>query len=114
MTHGLNVLVVNVVVRRPIGAADGAVAFVGRGGVGPTLPHAESTVGGRAREQYEYAGLAADGAAGLDLRLRGPLSAVIEYKFTAARPEISIVGGTGRMTAITHQVAFGLALGMAR
>ena len=74
MSHGLNFLVVNFVSRTPIG--DGPVAFIARAGLGPTLPHAETTVLQQARDQYEYAGLGAHVAAGLDVRLRGRLSLV--------------------------------------
>ena len=113
MTHGLNFLLVNVVSRTPLGG--GPLALVARAGAGPTLPHAETTVGILTQEQYEYAGMGAHGAAGLDVRIRGRFSALIEYKLTIARPEISIpLGGTGRTTAISHQIALGLAFGHSR
>lgn len=112
MTHGLNFLVVNLVSRTPLGATP--VAFLVRAGAGPTLPHAETTVDGRTQEQYEYAGLGVHAAAGVDLRLVGRLSAVVEYKFTAARPTISIVNGTGQTSAVSHQVAVGIAFGISR
>ena len=113
MTHGLNFLLINVVSRTPVGS--GRLALVARAGAGPTLPHAETTVGILAQEQYEYAGIAAHVAAGLDVRLRGRLSAMIEYKLTAARPEIDLpLGGRGRMTALSHQIAVGLAFGVSR
>jgi hypothetical protein len=112
MTHGLNFLLVNVVSRTPFGAS--SVALVARAGAGPTLPHAETTVMGQAREQYEYGGLGAHGAAGLDIRLHRRLSGVIEYKVTAAKPTIDIVNGTGRTAAVSHQVALGLVFGLWR
>jgi hypothetical protein len=112
MTHGLNFLVVNTVTRRPIGA--GPVAVIARAGLGPTLPHAETRVLGVNAEQYEYAGLGVHASAGVDVRLAGVLSAVAEYKLTWARPEITLAAGTGRTTALTHQIAFGLAVGLAR
>jgi hypothetical protein len=114
MTHGLNFAVLNVVARRPVGGADGPIAIVARAGVGPTIPHAESRLGGVEQQQYEFGGIGAHAAAGLDLRLRRRLSAVLEYKFTFARPQISVTGGSGRTTAATHQVAFGLAFGLSR
>ena len=111
MSHGLNFLVVNLVTRYPLGSA---VALIARGGAGPTLPHGETTVLGQQRDQYEYAGLGAHAAAGLDVRLSGWLSLVGEYKFTYARPEIDLAAGTGRTTAASHHVAFGLAFGLSR
>ena len=92
----------------------GVMTIVARGGAGPTLPHAESTVGGVAREQYEFAGLGLHGASGVDVKIHRWLSAVVEYKLTYAKPEITIAGGSGSMTAITHHVAVGLAFGLSR
>jgi opacity protein-like surface antigen len=112
MTHGLNYVLVNLMARRPL--AGDAAALSARVGAGPTYPHAESTVGGVAREQYEYAGLGLHGAAGVEVRLRGRWSANVEYKLTASRPQIDIAGGTGRMRAIDHQIAAGLAFGLTR
>lgn len=112
MTHGLNFILINLVSRTPVG--DGPVTFVARAGAGPTLPHAETTIGGVIREQYEYAGIGAHGAAGLDVRIGKRFSVIGEYKLTWARPEIDISGGTGRMTALSHHVALGLAFGLSR
>ncbi|MEZ5319357.1 MAG: hypothetical protein R2752_18295 [Vicinamibacterales bacterium] len=112
MTHGLNFVLVNAVMRQPLGS--GRTAVVARLGAGPTVPHAESRVLGVNAEQYEYAGMGAHAAAGVDIALRGPLSAVAEYKLTWARPEITLAEGTGRTTTVTHQFAFGLAVGLTR
>jgi hypothetical protein len=112
MSHGLNFLLVNMTYRRPV--SQGAMAIVARGGVGPTMPHAESTVGGVAREQYEFGGLGVHGAAGIDVKVYRGLSGVVEYKLTYGRPEITIAGGSGSMTAISHHVAVGLAFGLPR
>ena len=115
MTHGLNFVLVNLVTRTPIGGGGSPrVALVARGGAGPVIPHAETRVAGQSQAQYEYAGVGAHAAAGLDLKLRGRASALIEYKVTIARPEIDLASGTGRMTALTHQVAVGFAFGIAR
>lgn len=113
MTHGLNFLLANLVTQAPLGSGR-RVALVGRLGGGPTLPHAESTVAGVPREQYEYAGMGLHASAGLDIRLRRRLSAMVEYKFTAARPEIRIHDGIGRTNAVSHHLAVGLAFGVPR
>jgi len=112
MTHGLNYFLGNVVARLPLG--EGRFTFGARGGGGVTRPHAETTIGRVVQEQYEWAGLGAQGAAGLDGRLFGKLSAFGEYKVTYAKPEITLAGGTGQMTAIGQQFTFGLAFGWAR
>jgi hypothetical protein len=111
MTHGLNFAVVNGVGRLPLGRR---LAVIARAGVGPTIPHAETTIAGAAREQYEYGGLGAHFSAGAELRAWRFVSAAVDYKFTLARPMIDVVQGTGRTTTATHQVAFGLAFRRSR
>jgi opacity protein-like surface antigen len=112
MTHGLNFLVGNLVMRQPLGS--GRAAFVGRVGAGSTIPHTETTVLGGSVDKYESGGFGFHTAAGVDVQLNGRLSFVAEYKFTHARPEISVTGGMGHTTAASHHVAFGLAFGMSR
>jgi hypothetical protein len=106
MTHGMNFLTVNVVSRTPLGG--GPLALVARAGAGPTFPHGESTIFGVTQEQYEYAGFGVQAAAGVDVRLAGPLSLMSEYKFTFAKPKITLAEGTGQTTTVGHQIAFGL------
>jgi hypothetical protein len=118
MSHGMNFALFNAVVRVPLDE-DGAgfasrVALTARAGAGPMLPHAENTVAGESREQYEAGGLGYQVAGGVDVHLAGWLSAVADYKFGRATPEVMIVAGTGRTTANVHQLAFGLALGFSR
>jgi hypothetical protein len=112
MTHGLNFYVGNLVVREPLRWS--RATFVGRAGAGVTVPHAETTIRGEGREQYEYGGLGMNLSAGVDVRLTHLLSAIADYKFTLARPEIDIVDGTGRTRSASHQVTIGLAIGMPR
>jgi len=118
MTHGLNFLVLNLTNRIPIGRSaygDAPLALITRAGAGVTLPHAETTVLGASREQYEYAGPGAHAAVGLDVRLKGRLSLVGEYKVTYARPTITTANnGTGRTTTLSHHVAVGFAFGLSR
>lgn len=112
MTHGLNFLLVNVGGRRTLG--DGRLTLAARAGAGPTMPHAESQVLGRTRDLYEYAGIGMHAAAGVEVALGRGVAATTEYKFTWAKPEISLADGTGRTSAQSHHVAFGLAFGLGR
>ncbi|HXT72038.1 MAG TPA: outer membrane beta-barrel protein [Vicinamibacterales bacterium] len=112
MSHGLNFLLLNAVSRVPIGS--GRAAVIVRAGAGSTVAHTETTVLNSAVDKYERAGFGVHAAAGLSLALGSRVSLVTEYKFTRARPEISVAGGTGRTTAATHQFAFGLAFGLGR
>ena len=112
MSHGMNFLTINFVSRQPIG--NGPVSFVARAGAGPTIPHGESNVFGVTQEQYEYAGLGMQAAAGVDVKLVGWLSAMSEYKFTFAKPKITLAAGTGQTTTVGHQIAFGLTISIAK
>jgi hypothetical protein len=118
MSHGMNFLLFNAVARYPLDEAGSGfasrVAFVARAGAGPMVPHAETTVDGESLEQYEAGGVGYQFAGGLDVRLAGALSAVVDYKFAYGKPEVTIVDGTGQTTAKVHQLAFGLAFGLAR
>ena len=112
MTHGLNFFLFNLKRRiaikpRPDGIS--RVAVLAGGGFGFTTPHAESTIGGVTKEQYEYAGIGVDGAISLDLRLRDHVAVIADYKVTYAKPKITIDGGTGQTSALSHQVVFGVA-----
>jgi hypothetical protein len=105
MTHGLNFALVNLVTRQRLG---GRLSLVERIGAGPMFPHAESLIAGQGQAQYEYAGIGVGGAAGMEFRLIDGLSGLAEYKLTVGRPTITIVGGTGTTTAVSHHLALGL------
>lgn len=116
MTHGLNFLMANIAWRRPLGGSSGTgpVTLVLRAGAGPVVPGVDSVVDHVSVQEYQYAGLGGQMAAGLDVRLRGWLSATVEYKFTGTRPIVDLACGTSRMTALTHHVAAGFAVGFSR
>lgn len=114
MSHGLNFILGNVAVRRAFGpaAAGGTPRFVAvaRAGAGPTLPHAESTIDGVDREQYERGGLGMQAAGGLEVALWRNLAAVGEYKWTWATPTIDVDGGQATIPSRTHHLAIGFAV----
>src|SRR4051794_20589487 len=118
MSHGMNFALVNAVFRMPVSEDPASmasrIALTGRAGAGPMVPHGESEIAGQVVEQYEVAGVGYQLAGGVDVRLYRGLSAIVEYKFGHASPEITIAGGTGHTTANLHQVAFGVAVGFAR
>jgi hypothetical protein len=113
MTHGLNFLLVNAVSRIPLGTK-GRFAIVTRAGIGSTLPHAETNVLNQFRQHYEFAGVGLQGSAGVAMKLTRLVSVVADYKLSEAQPRITVAGGTGQTTALTHQIAIGLAFGFAR
>jgi hypothetical protein len=113
MSHGLNFIFGNFVIRHEFGAELGAgrrraIASV-RVGAGPTVPHAESKVGGVTREQYEYGGIGAQVGAGIEVAVWRGLHVLGEYKFTATDARISVDGGEAVIPARSHHVVAGMA-----
>jgi hypothetical protein len=110
ISHGVNLVLGNVVARLPLGGAPAPrlrAAF--RAGVGPTVPHAESTVEGvRAPEGYELGGPAWQAAAGLEARLTRGLFGVAEYKLTRTWQRATVAGGEATVTLVAHHAVFGL------
>jgi hypothetical protein len=112
ISHGLNLLLGNVVVRQPlVRGASGTrqLACVLRLGAGPTIPHAETTIDGTAQEQYQWGRVAGQAAAGLEWRFARRLAALAEYKLTATPQRVRIPDGTASATIVSHHVVAGLA-----
>jgi len=107
ISHGLNLVLANVIWRQPP-APDRRVRFSARGGAGFAVPHGESEVFGVAQEQYEVSSLALQGAAGPIVRLASHLNAVAEYKLTTTRPSVSVAGGTMKGRFTSQHLAAGL------
>ena len=85
ITHGVNLLLVNAVARRRAGldpAGDARWTFTARFGAGASIPHPESTIGGRPSEGYEWGALSVQAAAGVEARVTRVLSLIGEYKLT--------------------------------
>jgi hypothetical protein len=116
MTHGVNLVVFNVVMRRPlVNSGRLPVSLDLRLGAGASLPHGETTVGGRAVHHYEYGGPGAQAAAGVRVAIVPRIAAVAEYKFTYTRPTIDVVdGGTGWTTLLSHHIVWGVSFGLTR
>jgi hypothetical protein len=115
MTHGLIFWLGNLVWRLPLGSAPARRASVVlRAGGGPVMPGVDTVVGRKSVQHYQYAGLGAAAAAGLDLHCWRLLSLTAEYKFTYARPTIDVDRGRGRTTTLAHHLAVGIGIGFAR
>jgi len=110
ISHGVNFVFGNLVARLPLGGAPVSrlrAAF--RAGVGPTVPHAESTIEGvRAPEGYELGAPGWQVAGGLEARLAGGLIGVAEYKLTRTRQRTAVAGGEATVALLTHHAVFGL------
>ena len=89
ISHGVNLLLVNVVGRYRIKADPqgrrSRFILEARFGAGPTLPHTESTIDGQPQEQFEVGRFAFQLGSGAKVRLKRTLYALIEYKFTRTR-----------------------------
>ncbi len=109
ITHGVNLLLVNAVMRR---RTSPHWTFTARLGAGGSVPHPESTIGGQHVEGYEWGAISIQGAAGLELRLGSGLSLVGEYKLTRSVQDVTVAQGTARTPLTTHHVVAGIAIGL--
>lgn len=105
MSHGLNFILVNVGVRRPVSSRMRVNAFAG---VGPMLPHVEVQLDGIARERYQFAGVGTQAALGAELRIWRRLSILGEYKWTRAVLRLNFDPGRAELSLSTHHLAVGL------
>jgi hypothetical protein len=110
LSHGLNFLLGNAVVRWPTKSASSGprLTMVGRFGVGPTIPHVESTFQGQTEDGYQWARLAIGGGIGAEVRIGPQLFAVGDLKYTTTREHVHVGSAeiAGRFT--TRHVMAGL------
>jgi hypothetical protein len=112
ISHGANLLLINAVIRHadrrpPAGQAPRWIVL-GRFGVGGSIPHAESTIGSRSQEQYEWGSFSLQGAGALELRMTKRVYLSGEYKLTRTVQHVAVVGGTASTLLLTHHVAVGV------
>jgi hypothetical protein len=115
ITHGVNLLLVNAVLRwRPRLDQEGASRWTiaARVGAGGSIPHAESQIDGRFHEGCEWGSLSLQGAAGVQLRLQKHLSLLGEYKLTRSVQHVRIADGTARTPLTTHHLTAGLVVSL--
>lgn len=110
ISHGLNLVLFNGVVRRRLGGKGlrSRVSLVGRLGAGPTVPHAESTIDGISREAYAWGASALQAAAGADIRVTRRVGVLAEYKFTRSRQDVAVDRGRVRGLFASHHAVVGL------
>jgi hypothetical protein len=106
MSHGLNFVLVNVGVRRPLGARLSATA---RAGAGPMVPHVEAEIGGSRTDAYQLAGVGVQTALGAELKIWRRVSLLAEYKWTRAVMRLSLPAARASLAPTSHHVALGLA-----
>ncbi len=112
MSHGENFILANVALRKELGPLDsrGVPRFVlvVRGGGGPMIVHAESTVENVSRLQYESGGLGTQVAGGFEAAVWRRLTVLAEYKLTWASPRVDVAGGEAKIPTLGHHVVGGL------
>lgn len=86
MSHGLNFLFFNLVGGLELFSSEddsaGKVELCGRLGIGPLIPHIESTIEGEEKEQYEIHGPAYQLAAATEVNVGHSVALLLEYKYT--------------------------------
>jgi hypothetical protein len=112
ISHGLNLILLNVVARRTVhGRRDGrgGLELLGRAGIGPTLPHVESTIDDVSREGYGLGSPALHTAAGLEIRVSTRLTVLAEYKLSRTRQTVGVDRGEMRGSFVSHHGVVGMA-----
>lgn len=109
ISHGANFALANLVFRQPLvkHPRGDRVTVSARAGLGPTVPHAESTIDGAFQEQYELGSLGWQLAAGIEVRLMKGLHAIGEYKLTRTNQQVGVPGGHARTLLRTNHLVFG-------
>jgi hypothetical protein len=102
MSHGLNFVLVDVAMRVPI---EGMVIAL-RSGVGPTIPHVETSIDGMDVDAYQIGSLGWQAASGVEVPVWKALFAMVEFKWTRTAETLDVPGGrvTGAFTT-RHLVA---------
>ena len=111
ITHGVNLLLVNAVMRHRMSIDSSGHArwlLIGRLGAGASLPHAESTIGGLHAEGYEWGAFSLQAAGGVEARVTKRLFVITEYKLTRTVQDVIVSEGTARTPLTTHHVIAGV------
>jgi hypothetical protein len=106
MSHGLNFLLADIGIRRPLRPRVTATLIAG---AGPMLPHVESEIDGIPHDGYELGGTGIQVAAGADVRVSRHVSLLAEYKWTRAMMRVTIAGGEASLSPTSHHLAVGVA-----
>jgi lipid A oxidase len=105
VSHGLNLLLGNLVVHHPV-VRRLNVSF--RAGIGLAIPHAEIRAFAQQLQQYQLHGHALQLSGGVEFQLIRRLFWLGEYKFTTTSPRFEITSGSIESSFATHHVLSGL------
>jgi hypothetical protein len=106
MSHGLNLLFVNAAVR--------INPFVLRVGMGPTIPHVETSVRGDTVDGYQFGSFAVQAAGAIEVSVWKQLFATGEFKWTRTTEDLEVPGGHLEGTFATRHLVVGVGWRTAR
>jgi lipid A oxidase len=115
LSHGLNFALADVIYRwfpaaRGPGLPGCLQPYAGLG-LGAAIPHVESSVGGRALEEYQLHGPGVQGLVGINVDLTRHWGIMFEYKLTYAHlGELDIPNGSIEIRPLTHNFVTGITL----
>ena len=115
MSHGVNLLMLNAVVRVPLFREEdeklGRLIVAGRVGGGRTFPHPEARAFGQEWSEYDVGSGVFHLAAGAEVKLAGPVFVFGEYKHTRMTQEVHVGPRAFAESPVrTHHFITGLAL----
>lgn len=112
ISHGANFLLFNLAGRRGFWRAENSnrnrLILTARAGIGPTIPHTESSIEGQRQEQYELGRLGWQLAGGAEVKIWRGLYGLGEYKYTQSRQTGKVSAGEAESFLRTHHGVFGL------
>jgi len=110
VSHGLNLVLGNFLVRVPLDRAAAAPRFAltARAGAGATVSHTEAALLGMSADRYESGGPAAQAAGGIEMRVRRNVYAFGEYKFTYSQQNLSVGTASVEFPVRTHHIVGGI------
>lgn len=107
LSHGLNLLVGNVVVRRELRRK---LRLGLRAGAGVAIPHAEIRAFSQAVDEYELHGAALHLSSGVEWDLRSGFYMLGEYKFTYTHPRFELGSWRIENRFATHHLVGGIGI----
>lgn len=116
ISHGVNYLTLDVLVRAPLlgdrgRLPRGRLQIYGGLGAGPVIVHPENRIGGlKNAERYEIGGVGAQALAGVRVFLFRHVGLFAEYKFTFADLEVNAALGDARLDERTHHLVGGVTI----
>ena len=111
MSHGLNLVLANLILRTPAAGNNGRVRRIlltARAGIGPTIPHVEANLFGQRQQGYQFGRLAMAAAGGVELQIAQHIGLLAEYKVTHTQQRVDVGDMNVRTRVLTHHGVVGL------